>query len=713
MKYGFIIVIFIVAVFCSVLKGQSTTPIERQRFNSLPENPFLPTLLTFENKTNTNSNFRLEDWKQNKKKIKEQYQYWISGSIPPPPSFLDTRIISEREENGVIIRMIELYFGPEKQAKMTLELLIPPSESPLPVFMTQWNHRGWAQIAIRRGYIGCIYAGADSKDDTENYSNIYPDADFGRLMRRAWGAHRVVDYLYSIPEIVDTTKIGLTGHSRNAKQSLMAAAFDERIDAVVSSSGGTGAENPFRFTDERFDNNPIEEITRKNPSWFHPRIKLFIGKEHKLPIDQHSLMALIAPRGLMLSSAITEGQGNPWAIERAYKSVKKVYNFLDAENHIAINLRGGRHATAARDIEDFIDFFDFIFGRSDKQPKNELFYDYSFDKWQINTGESFERRPTFDQSDESIQSIRKRLNWLLGEEPPGILNNSDLSWEKRKTEDDYLGDVIGQHRWEGMQKMLIRPYNSIGDYLWANLYLPEKVEIINHSIQGKYPLVIFLHEYAYPSGYRKKLTPLLQQLTRQGFAVITFDQIGFGTRIEEAKQFYNRYPKWSLMGKMVADTRNIINDASQRISFIDTEKVYLSGYSMGGAVALFAAALDDRIKGVAVSGAFGSFKRPDASIEGNRHYSHLHGLIPRLGLFEGKESYIPVDFDDVLQGILPTPIMVIAPTEDRHHPKKHVEEITASIQSKSNLQFIQPPTYDHFSEDMIQDMVNWFKIINN
>ncbi len=684
---------------------------DRQVVSGLPDQPFLPELLEL------NSGGIIEDishpgqWEQKREWIKEQYQYWVSGSIPEAPSGFDSKILSEREENGVIIRMVELQFGPEYKAKMTLELLIPPSDRPLPVFMTQWNHRGWAQVAVRRGYIGCVYAGADAKDDTENYSEIYTGSDFATLMKRAWGCHRAVDYLYTLPE-VDTNKIALTGHSRNGKQSLMAAAFDDRIDAVVSSSGGTGGESLFRFTDNRFDTESVEEITRKFPHWFHPRLRLFSGQEHKLPVDQHSLMALIAPRGLMLSSAITEGQGNPWAIGKAYKSVGKVYDFLDAEDQIAINLRGGRHATAARDIEDFVDFFDFIFGRSDKQPKNEIFYDYSFDEWQSKTGESFEMIPKFDPSDVSTKGIRNKLNWLLGDEPPGILNNSDLSWEKRKTEDDYLGDVIGQPRWDGMQKMLIRPYNSMGDYLWANLYLPENVEISNHSIQGKYPLVIFLHEYSYPTGYRRRITQILKELTEKGFAVLAFDQAGFGTRIEEAKNFYDRYPRWSLMGKMVADTRNIINDATQRISFVDPEKVYLAGYSLGGTVALFTAVLDDRVKGVAVSGAFGSFKTTATSIEGNRHYSHLHGLIPRLGLFEGEESHIPVDFDDILNAIVPNPTLVIAPTEDRHHPRQHVEKIISNVDEKNSLKFIQPATYDEFSPNMVQSMAKWLEKIS-
>jgi cephalosporin-C deacetylase-like acetyl esterase len=133
----------------------------------------------------------------------------------------------------VRLQKVELSFGPEHKATLTLEVMIPPGDGPFPVFLSQWNHREWAQLAVRRGYIGCIYAGADSKDDTEKYSEIWAGQyDFTRLMRRAWGASRAIDYLMMLPE-VDKGKIALTGHSRNGKTSLMAAAFDERITACI------------------------------------------------------------------------------------------------------------------------------------------------------------------------------------------------------------------------------------------------------------------------------------------------------------------------------------------------------------------------------------------------------------------------------------------------------------------------------------------------
>ncbi|GAA5219603.1 hypothetical protein GCM10025777_02330 [Membranihabitans marinus] len=716
-KFLFFLISFVLGT--TYLYSQS---VDVTNVDTFPEYPLPPDLLLVGNGQSGEPIETAAQWEEKRQWIGKNYQYWVSGSIPPPPDKFESEIISERIENGVTLRMVKIRFGPGLGAEITIELMIPSGSGPFPVFMTQWNHRGWAQIAVRRGYIGCVYAGADAKDDTGNYSDIYPDYDFATLMKRAWGGSRAIDYLYTMEE-VDTNKIGLTGHSRNGKQSLMAAAFDTRIDAVISSSGGAGGESIFRYMDERFDTNSLEEITRKNPQWFHERLRAFSGKEDKLPVDQHSLMALIAPRGLMLSSAITESQGNPWGVEQAYKEVKKVYDFMDSSDHLAVNLRGGRHATASRDIEDFVDFFDYIFDRSDIQPKNEIFYDYSFEKWsKLAHGSKVEAElksinPTVLQSDFSNykdykEDVRHRIKKLLGREPGHVLSNSVLSWKKRKTEDDYLGDVIGQPVYPGMRKMLIRPYDAMGDYLWANVYLPSNAIITEEKIEGSYPVVIYLHEHSNSTGYRRRIQDQLQRLTENGYAVIAFDMIGFGTRIEEYKSFYHRYPHWSIMGSMVADTRNVIHDAIGKLDFVDSENVYLFGYSLGGTVALLTAALDDKVKGVAVANGFSSLRQVDKGVEGVLYYSHLHGLIPSLGCFLGEEDKIPIDFDEILSCIAPKSLLIMAGTEDRHHPIEQVREMTEAAKGSfdhfnAKITLYEEDHYDQLTDPMKHQFLKW------
>jgi dienelactone hydrolase len=697
------------------------------RIDSFPSIPFLPDPLVLDEGGKNNPIVNNKQWQQKRDWIREQYEYWVSGAVPPAPKTFHSKILSESIEDGVKVQTIELTFGPDDKAKMTFELMIPPSDKPLPVFMTQWSHRAWAQVAVRRGYIGCVYAGSDSKDDTRNYSEVFPVYDFATLMKRAWGASRVIDYLYTIPE-VDTARIAITGHSRNGKQSLMAAAFDTRIKAVVSSSGGTGAESTFRFSDERFSSESLENITRNFPKWFGPRLRLFTGREQKLPVDQNSLMSLIAPRGLMVVSSISEEQGNPWGIEHSYKSAKKVYHFLDADSNIAILLRRGRHQHSARNVETYLDFFDYVFGRSQIIPENRLYYDYSFEKWKSKSGETvnpmefppIKKESLFMASGKSFRdSLAKRIQWLLGTPPPGIGGESEFSTNVNRNHsyaDDYLEEVIGMESVpDEIKKMVIGPYHGIGDDLWANLYFPSD-SVIKDKVSGKLPLVIFLHDYSYATGSHRNFVPLVRHFTEKGFAVLTFDMIGFGTRVEEALHFYDRYPHWSLMGKMVTDARSIITDVRNQMPFIDSSHIFVAGYSLGGTVALFTAALDPHVKGVAAVSGFSSLRHDNEGTEGIKHYSDLHGLIPRLGFFIGHEDRIPIDFQDVLAGIAQRSLLIIAPERDRHHSVESVRKIVSAVSAKydkahlpEKITFLQPDTYNHFPAAFQKEIAEWLQ----
>ena len=382
----------------------------------------------------------MAQWKEKRSSLIKQLEYYITGTCPPMPDNLKAEILNDKTDGETTLRMIEISFGPDNKAKLTFELMIPPGKGPFPVFMTQWNHREWAQVAVRRGYVGCVYAGADSRDDTEKYSEIWAGQyDFTRLRRRAYGASRAIDYLYTLPYI-DKDKIGITGHSRNGDVSCLAAAFDERITAAIPSSG-TGMEVPWRYSSPKYDVEDLGREASAFPSWFHPRLRFFVGREHKLPVDNNFFAALIAPRGLMMSTAINEGAGNPWGSEQVYFNALKVYKFLGAEDNLVIRLRNGLHGVCARDMEDYIDFFDYVFKRNSYKPENRLVCNYSFEKWcqlseeKVNPKnyppKSLEDLDTDGQNnkivsvadwDKKKSDIRKKLQWALGDEPPGVTN---------------------------------------------------------------------------------------------------------------------------------------------------------------------------------------------------------------------------------------------------------------------------------------------------
>ena len=706
-------------------------------FDKMPSIPFLPNPLILDEGGRNIPITSTSQWNEKREWMKDQLEHYITGTYPPAPDNLKVEVLNEKMDGQVLLKMVELSFGPENQAKLTVELMIPPGDGPFPVFLTQWTHREWAQVAVRRGYIGCVYAGADGKDDTEKYSEIWAGKyDFTRLMRRAYGASRAIDYLYTLP-FVDKEKIAITGHSRNGKQSLMAAAFDERITACLSSNGGTGAETPWRYTSINYDNEDIALLSHAQPAWLHPRLRFFIGREHKLPIDQNSFMALIAPRGLMLSTSIYEA--NPWGIEEAYHASKKVYKYLNAENNLAIRSRPGKHSVSARDMEDYIDFFDYVFERNNHQPENKLYYDYSFEKWRNLSNEKIDPMgyPVQNGNDILVNdqnkkiktiagweskkaNIQKQVKWVLGDEPAGVTNPGPGSLERSGGGEANFGSFIPRTEpTSTMGKMNISPYNGFGDQLFGYLYYPldNNGKIKNTNL----PVVIYLHGYNYSSGfhfsYYHKNEAMIQSIVDKGFAVFSFDMIGCGNRIQEGTRFYNRYPHWSKMGKMVTDVKGAI-DALVNLDFVNSEKIFVVGYSLGATVGLYAATTDERIAGVVSVAGFTPMRTNtlDRGTEGIMAWSELHGLLPRLGFFVGNESRIPYDFNEILSSIAPRPILVIAPEFDKDahlqdvkNSMKEAKEVYNLYNALENISLDVPNDINRFSPEMQGRMLDWLE----
>ncbi|MDP4186347.1 MAG: alpha/beta hydrolase, partial [Bacteroidota bacterium] len=524
-------------------------------------------------------------WNIQREWIKQQFQQWISGKIPPAPKDFKVNILRESVENGVKDQMIELHFGPQYKAKITFELMIPEGKGPFPVYMTQWTHRHWAQIAVRRGYVGCVYAAADGNDDSQAYQALYPDYDFSGLMRRAWAASRVIDYLIT-QSYINQLQIAITGHSRNGKQSLWAAAFDKRIQAVISSSSGTGGDTPWIYTEPQFCNQTLDDIYSNASHWFHPRLRFFFGNEDKLPVDQNDLLSLIAPRALLMHYSVLENGMNPWANEQCFYSVRSVYEFLNATNKIGILPRLGEHPVAERDIERCIDFLDIQFGRNKENWKNQLYFNVPMESWMKKNLPLFNKNNLHpialekypEQSDfEKIKpQIQNNINWLLGIRPPKVKANHVVPANAYKV--DWMDRIIGRPVVKNCSTVYYGPYEAIGDYQNAMLYLPNSTDP-----NKKFPVVLFLHQYAYANGSAYGYSDsknsgnnssIFQQLIDQGFAVLSIDMLGFGTRLEEGAHFYDRYPSWSKMGKMVEDVSDCV-DALCEMDHVDSNRIFI------------------------------------------------------------------------------------------------------------------------------------------
>ena len=185
----------------------------------------------------------------------------------------------------------------------------------------------------------------------------------------AWGVSRVVDYLEEDPEI-DASRIASIGHSRSGKAALYAAATDERILlGVPNNSGCMGAAILRGKKGEHAVNINISD-------WFCEKFREYNDCEHFLPVDQHMLLALIAPRYLYITCSVLdewadpdaellaarlateafELYGVPGLIAPEHPVVDEVYQ----EGHIAYHVKSGDHSQTDFDWMHIMNYFDKI-----------------------------------------------------------------------------------------------------------------------------------------------------------------------------------------------------------------------------------------------------------------------------------------------------------------------------------------------------------------
>src|SRR5213078_2906999 len=115
------------------------------------------------------------------------------------------------------------------------------------------------------------------------------DTGCGAIAMWAWGLHRIIDYLVTVPEL-DKSRIAVIGHSRLGKTALLAAAFDDRIAAAFPHQAGCGGTAPSRCHNPKAET--VQRINTNFPHWFDGTFKEFNEQPDKLPFDQNGLVAI-------------------------------------------------------------------------------------------------------------------------------------------------------------------------------------------------------------------------------------------------------------------------------------------------------------------------------------------------------------------------------------------------------------------------------------
>lgn len=369
-----------------------------------------------------------EQWfAKRRPELKALFEHYEYGKLPPPPAKIEFRLMATYGDflNGkATVKLVSISFGDPKAPSIDLMLILPNGRKAprVPVFLTlNWNGnqsltkdtriplvRGWIYPdecgqrtpkggateesrgcgsdafplqVLDRGYGLATFCSSDIEADIPEvseglYAWINRDAKAQKtpqfrdkvIAAWAWGLHRAVDYLVQDPE-VDPSGIALTGHSRYGKTAIFAAAFDDRIALVVPASAGQGGTAPARTS----VGETIKEMNEEAPHWYNEEFRRMNGRPELLPFDHHALIALVAPRPVLLTEAERDIVSNPHGSFQMLSLAGKVYEFLGepglattsmppmgqvVTSRLGYFIRPGEHSVTPQDWTAYLDFAD-------------------------------------------------------------------------------------------------------------------------------------------------------------------------------------------------------------------------------------------------------------------------------------------------------------------------------------------------------------------
>jgi len=340
---------------------------------------------------------------------------------PDTMRFVERKTVNDFLDGKAVLREVRiLLFGEEDGPHLDL-LVIAPAEPPTggaPAFLClnfsgnhsihpspeislpdSWMRAGRDDVAAGRvidnrateagrGFKQSRWAVEDVIDSgmalaTFYYGDIDPDFDdgfengihattgqpgpreWGSIGSWAWGCSRALDYLES-DSLVDAGKVAVFGHSRLGKTALWAGAQDERFALVISNNSGCGGAALSR----RAFGETVGRINTSFPHWFSDVFPDYNENEPALPVDQHQLIALIAPRPVYIASATEDRWADPKGEFLAALHADPVYRLLGTEglgdvsefpapDHpvgatIRYHLRTGKHDVTSFDWKHYI-----------------------------------------------------------------------------------------------------------------------------------------------------------------------------------------------------------------------------------------------------------------------------------------------------------------------------------------------------------------------
>jgi hypothetical protein len=414
---------FSIAVLGAVAVSAVASGADFPPTNQLPTNNALPdpTILFGGGKVTD-----LKVWEAKRRpELRELFQHYMYGKYPARPERVTAKVLFEEAHafgGKGTLREIEITFGPPEWPKIYLLLAVPTGKTKVGCYVGpnfQGNHclvadervritpdwyypnmpgvknnrataegRGKAldvwpfESILDRGYAVATFYAGDVQPDRPNVRegmratipvspNMAPEDETATLMWWAWGIHRVVDYLVTNPEI-DARRLAVVGHSRLGKTALLAGAFDDRLAVVIPHQSGCGGAGPSRSNDPKAES--VKRINTAFPHWFSASFKAFNDDTARLPFDQNCLVALCAPRPVLLTNAADDLWANPRGQFDVLQAAVPAYELYDvarpvvaaklpetgklAAERLGYFLRAGTHSMTPADWKVFLDYGD-------------------------------------------------------------------------------------------------------------------------------------------------------------------------------------------------------------------------------------------------------------------------------------------------------------------------------------------------------------------
>ncbi len=231
------------------------------------------------------------------------------------------------------------------------------------------------EMILERGYGVAVLYPASVPDEREaglaelrrlSAGHTDDGTRWGAVAAWGWLFSRAIDALEDDPRI-DGGSFVTWGHSRYGKAALVAAAWDARVAAVIAHQSGTGGASLNREK----KGESVGAITKAYPHWFAQSYADYAGREDEMSVDQHMLLALIAPRPVLLGNARRDVWSDPNGAFRAATGADPVYELMGSDGlsqtrldqwrpaaGISFWLRPGTHGVVKEDWPAFLEFLD-------------------------------------------------------------------------------------------------------------------------------------------------------------------------------------------------------------------------------------------------------------------------------------------------------------------------------------------------------------------